>query len=212
MKTSKTGLELIKSFEGCKLTAYRCPANVLTIGYGHTGKDVKEGLKITQEKAEQLLASDLATFEKKVDKYKEKYDWNQNEFDALVSFAYNVGNIDQLTKNGDRTKKQIAEAILLYNKAAGKELEGLTRRRKAEQKLFLTNCETTKTTTKKAKEESYQAIVTAKNGLNVRKGAGKNYSKVRVLKYKTKVTVTKTKNGWGKIKEGWICLEFTKKI
>lgn len=212
MKITKTGLDLIKTFEGCKLTAYRCPAGVLTIGYGHTGKDVKEGLKITQEKAEQLLASDLAAFEKKVDKYKEKYDWNQNEFDSLVSFAYNVGNIDQLTKNGNRTKKQIAEAILLYNKAAGKELEGLTRRRKAEQKLFLTDCKTAKTTAKKAKEESYQAIVTAKNGLNVRKGAGKNYGKVKALKYNTKITVTKVKNGWGKIKDGWICLEYTKKI
>lgn len=209
MKISKTGLDLIKSFEGCKLTAYKCPAGVLTIGYGHTGKDVKENLKITKEKAEQLLASDLTTFEKKVDKYQEKYNWNQNEFDALVSFTYNVGNIDQLTQNGSRTKKEISEKMLLYNKAAGKELAGLTRRRKAEQELFLTAY---KTSNAKATDESYKVIVTAKNGLNVRKGAGKNYSKVTALKYKTKVTVTKEKNGWGKIEEGWICLEFTKKV
>lgn len=209
MKISKNGLELVKSFEGCKLTAYKCPAGVLTIGYGHTGKDVKENLEITKEKAEQLLASDLTAFEKKVDKYQEKYNWNQNEFDALVSFAYNVGNIEQLTQNGSRTKKEIAEKILLYNKAAGKELAGLTRRRKAEQQLFLTAC---KTTSQKAKEENYQVIVTAKNGLNVRKGAGKNYSKIKALKHKQKVTVTKEKNGWGKISDGWICLEFTKKV
>lgn len=209
MKISKTGLDLIKSFEGCKLTAYKCPAGVLTIGYGHTGKDVKENLKITKEKAEQLLASDLTTFEKKVDKYQEKYNWNQNEFDALVSFAYNVGNIDQLTQNGSRTKKEISEKMLLYNKAAGKELAGLTRRRKAEQELFLTAY---KTSNAKATDESYKVIVTAKNGLNVRKGAGTNYSKVKVLKHKQKVTITKTKNGWGKISDGWICLKYTEKI
>lgn len=209
MNITEKGLELIKEFEGCQLTAYKCPAGVLTIGYGHTGKDVTAGLKITKAKAEKLLKTDLATFEKKVDKYQEKYNWNQNEFDALVSFAYNVGNIDQLTQNGSRTKKEIAEKILLYNKAAGKELAGLTRRRKAEQKLFLTAC---KTTSQKAKEESYQVIVTTKKGLNVRKGAGKNYGKVKALKYKQKVTVTKEKNGWGKISDGWICLEFTKRV
>lgn len=165
MRTSKTGLDLIKSFEGCKLTAYRCPAGVLTIGYGHTGKDVKEGLKITQEKAEQLLVSDLNTFEKKVDKYREKYNWNQNEFDALVSFAYNVGNIDQLTQNGSRTKKQITEAILLYNKAAGKELAGLTRRRKAEQKLFLADCKTAKTTEKSKKRKAIKRLLQLKTDL-----------------------------------------------
>ncbi|MDE7422316.1 MAG: glycoside hydrolase family protein [Lachnospiraceae bacterium] len=209
MNITEKGLGLIKEFEGCQLTAYKCPADVWTIGYGHTGKDVVAGLKITKEKAEKLLKTDLATFEKKVDKYQEKYNWNQNEFDALVSFAYNVGNIDQLTKNGSRTKEQIAESMLLYNKAAGKELAGLTRRRKAEQELFLTACKTTST---KATDESYKVIVTAKNGLNVRKGAGTNYGKVKVLKHKQKVTITKTKNGWGKISDGWICLKYTEKI
>ncbi len=134
MKISTTGLNLIKSFEGCRLTAYKCPAGIWTIGYGHTG-NVKFGQKITQAKADAYLKSDLAKFEKHVASYK-KYNWNQNEFDALVSFAYNVGSITQLTANGTRTKKQISEKILAYDKAAGKTLAGLTRRRQAEKALF----------------------------------------------------------------------------
>lgn len=135
MKISTTGLNLIKSFEGCRLTAYKCPAGVWTIGYGHTG-GVKSGQKITQTKAESYLKSDLAKFEKHVMSYDKKYNWNQNEFDALASFAYNIGSITQLTANGTRTKKQISEKILAYDKAAGKTLAGLTRRRQAEKALF----------------------------------------------------------------------------
>lgn len=135
MKISTTGLNLIKSFEGCYLTAYKCPAGVWTIGYGHTG-GVKSGQKITQAKAESYLKSDLARFEKHVMSYDKKYNWTQNEFDALVSFAYNVGNITGLTNGGKRTKRQISEKILAYDKAAGKTLAGLTRRRQAEKALF----------------------------------------------------------------------------
>lgn len=135
MKTSSVGLGLIKGFEGCRLESYKCPAGVWTIGYGHTG-NVKSGQKITQAKAESYLKSDLARFEKHVMSYDKKYNWNQNEFDALVSFAYNIGSITQLTANGTRTKKQISEKILAYDKAAGRTLAGLTRRRQAEKALF----------------------------------------------------------------------------
>ena len=109
-----------------------------TIGYGHTGSDVKQGLTITQAKAEQLLRQDLAKFERHVMLFDSKYHWTQNEFDALVSFAFNVGNINQLTANKIRTKAQIAQAMLSYNKANGKVLAGLTKRRQAERQLFLT--------------------------------------------------------------------------
>ena len=136
LKTGQAGLSLIKQFEGCRLTAYKCPAGVWTIGYGHTA-GVKQRQKITQEQADGLLTEDLQKYEKKVDKYDGRYRWNQNEFDALVSFAFNVGSIDQLTANGTRSRAVIAEKILLYNKAAGKVLSGLTKRRKAEQELFL---------------------------------------------------------------------------
>ena len=138
MKTSKTGLDLIKTFEGCRLKAYKCPADVWTIGYGHTGSDVKQGMVITQAEADRLLQQDLERFEKNVMKFNNKYHWTQNEFDALVSFAFNIGSIDQLTANGTRTNAQIAQAMLLYNKAAGKVLPGLTKRRQAERQLFLT--------------------------------------------------------------------------
>lgn len=138
MHIGQAGIDLIKQHEGCRLTAYKCPAGVWTIGYGHTGSDVKDGLTITPVKAEQLLKTDLAKFEKHVQNFDSKYHWNQNEFDALVSFAFNVGSINQLTANKTRTKAQIAQAMLLYNKAAGKVLPGLTKRRQAERQLFLT--------------------------------------------------------------------------
>ena len=104
MKISDNGIELIKKFEGCQLTAYRCPAGVLTIGYGHT-KNVKEGQKITKKKAEQLLREDLERFETHVNSYRKKYKFNQNEFDALVSFAFNIGSINQLTNYGKRNRE-----------------------------------------------------------------------------------------------------------
>lgn len=136
MKTSENGIRLIKQFEGCRLSAYQCAAGVWTIGYGHTA-GVKKGQRITQAQAEQYLKTDLTSFEKKVEKYDSIYHWNQNQFDALISFAFNVGNIDQLTANGSRNIKTISQKILQYNKATGKTLSGLTERRKAEQALFL---------------------------------------------------------------------------
>ena len=135
MKTSKNGIELIKQFEGCRLNAYQCAAGVWTIGYGHTA-GVKKGQVITAAQAENFLKKDLISFEKKVEKYDSVYHWNQNQFDALVSFAFNIGNIDQLTANGTRNIQTISQKILQYNKAAGKTLDGLTKRRKAEQDLF----------------------------------------------------------------------------
>lgn len=136
MKTSQTGIDLIKKYEGCRLTAYLCPANVWTIGYGHTA-GVQKGQTITQAQAEKFLVEDLAKFETRVNKYYPAYTWNQNEFDALVSFAYNIGSIDQLTTNGTRNRTTIAEKIVLYTKAGDKVLTGLVRRREEEQALFL---------------------------------------------------------------------------
>lgn len=135
-KINKSGLNLIKKYEGCKLTSYICPAGVLTIGYGHTGKDVKPNQTITKKKAISLLKKDLARFERHVQSYNYIYEWTDNEFSALVSFAFNIGNIDQLTAYGKRTRSQIRKAMLLYVKANGKTLPGLVKRRKAELKLF----------------------------------------------------------------------------
>lgn len=190
MKISTTGLNLIKSFEGCRLTAYKCPAGVWTIGYGHTG-NVKSGQKITQAKADAYLKADLAKFEKHVASYK-KYNWNQNEFDALVSFAYNVGSITQLTANGTRTKKQISEKILAYDKAAGKTLAGLTRRRKAEKALF------DKPVTKKSTDTSKKSTTLKKGDkIRIKKGT-KDLNTKKVFAnfvYETTYTVHSIKNG-----------------
>ena len=140
MKISKAGIDFIIGFEGFSAKACKCVSTeeYYTIGYGHYGADVKKDDTITKEEARKLLEADLLSFEKKVSKYDSKYDFNQNEFDALVSFAYNVGNIDQLTANGTRSRDKISECMLLYNKSGGKVLNGLTKRRKAERDLFLT--------------------------------------------------------------------------
>lgn len=137
MKTSSKGVSLIKQFEGCRLKAYKCPAGVWTIGYGHTA-GVKEGDTITQETAESYLRNDLVTYEKAVMNYDGIYHFNQNQFDALVSFTYNcgAGNLKNLTQSGKRTIAQISEKLLLYNKAGGVTLLGLQRRRAAEKVLF----------------------------------------------------------------------------
>jgi len=139
LKTGQVGLNLIKQFEGCRLKAYKCPAGVWTIGYGHTA-GVKAGQTITQIQADKMLVEDVERFEKNVNKYYEKYRWSQNEFDALVSFAFSLGSIDQLTAGGTRSREVIAEKMLQYNKAGGKVLAGLTRRRQAERELFLKSC------------------------------------------------------------------------
>lgn len=137
MKTSQKGIDLIKKYEGCVLTAYKCPAGVYTIGYGHT-EGVYPGQKITREEAESFLKKDLKRFEDHVNAYNKKYNFNQNQFDALVSFAYNIGSIDQLTQNGTRSKYQIADMMLEYIKAGGTILPGLINRRREERQLFIT--------------------------------------------------------------------------
>lgn len=146
---SNYGLNLIKKFEGCRLSAYRDSVGVVTIGYGWTksidGKPLTMGTTITQAKAESLLKEGLKSYEEKVNKYDNKYHWNQNQFDALVSFAYNLGNIDGLTANGTRSVSQIADKFLAYNKAGGRVLSGLTSRRKAERDLFIKSNSTSST-------------------------------------------------------------------
>lgn len=129
---------MIKQFEGLRLKAYKCVPSekMYTIGYGHYG--VEAGTTITKEEAEAILVQDLEKFEKRVMKYDPVYHFNQNQFDALVSFAYNVGSIDKLTAGGLRSIPVISTKMLEYNKSGGKVLKGLTKRRKLEQQLFNT--------------------------------------------------------------------------
>lgn len=134
MIINKKGLDLVKSFEGCRFEAYKCPAGVWTIGYGHT-KNVTQGMKITNLQAENFLLEDIRSSELAVSAL--KLNLNENQYSALVSFCFNCGpgNLKTLVKN--RTLPQIADAILLYNKGGGKVLNGLVRRRQAERELFL---------------------------------------------------------------------------
>lgn len=140
LKISPRGIELVKQFEGCKLTAYVCPAGVLTIGYGSTGPHVKAGMKIDGAQANTLLLKDLERFEAGVNRLSKKH--TQGQFDALVSFAFNLGlgNLERSTllklhNAGKHT--EAADQFKRWNKAGGKVLAGLTRRREAEAALYL---------------------------------------------------------------------------
>jgi lysozyme len=131
-----TGIDLIKEFEGCKLNAYKCPAGVWTIGYGTTNK-VKEGDSVSQEQANRLLNLDVEQVANRLYHLQINYRLRENTFNAFLSFFYNLGfNNPQ----AERFKKgvdidTIINNMLLYNKANGKILEGLNRRRKAEYDL-----------------------------------------------------------------------------
>ena len=138
MNIGNKGLELIKSFEGCVLTAYKCPANKWTIGWGHTN-GVHQGMVITQAQADQFLFEDVQRFVNAVNQYQVRFNFNQNQFDALTSFAYNCGEGSlAAVMSCCNTKKEIAEECKLYNKSsAGQILNGLVRRREEEYQLFM---------------------------------------------------------------------------
>lgn len=144
MRTSPAGASLIKEFEGERLAAYRCPAGVWTIGYGHTDAagppKVTPGMRISSQEADRILAKDLTKYEAAVERLV-SVPLSQNQFDALVSFAFNcgVGALEKSTllKKLNRGDYDAVPAELMkWNKAGGKELPGLTRRRRAEAKLW----------------------------------------------------------------------------
>ena len=147
-KINEAGRELVKSFEGLRLDSYRCSAGVATIGWGHTGPDVQIPMTITLEEAETLLSGDLARFERGVEAMLTGYEASDNEFSALVSFAFNVGLANLATstllkrhKAGNRMGA--ANAFLAWDKARNpatgklRQLPGLLRRREAERRLYL---------------------------------------------------------------------------
>jgi lysozyme len=139
MKTSQEGVALICHFEGCRLEAYLCPANVWTIGYGHT-KGVKEGDVIDQEEAEALLIEYLAEFEEYVN-HAVEIDLEQHQFDAIVAWTFNLGpgNLRESTLLNRINYGPLSEVpfqIQRWTRAGGQVLEGLVRRRKAEALLW----------------------------------------------------------------------------
>lgn len=147
MTPSQLCLDLVKHFEGLYLKTYLCPARIFTIGYGHTGLmhndgTVFPGRKITESEAEALLRYDLEKFSGKVARLV-KVPLEQHQFDALVSFAFNVGEgalsrSSLLKKLNAHNYAGAAEEFAKWNKGGGKVLSGLTRRRKAERHLFAT--------------------------------------------------------------------------
>lgn len=144
MKTNRAGIELIKSFEGLELTAYKCPADKWTIGYGHTTAAgppaVKSGMKITAEQAAEILVRDLVAFEAAVMNALRRNP-NENQFSAMVSLCYNIGpgafaSSTVVKKFNAGDAEGAAAAFRLWKKGGGKVLPGLIRRREAEIELF----------------------------------------------------------------------------
>ena len=133
---------LVKKFEGLYLTAYLCPAGVWTIGWGHTGPEVKKGMKITTAQAETYLTNDLQKFANCINKYI-KVRLNDNQNGALVSFSFNVGcgafSTSTLLKRlnaGENPNTVASQELPRWNKGGGKVLPGLVRRREEEVKFF----------------------------------------------------------------------------
>lgn len=140
-QTGPAGLALIKAHEGCVLSTYRCPANRCTIGYGHAGPDVRPGMRITQERAEELLRQDLAVVEDAISRLV-TVPLSQAQHDALSSLVFNIGvpafaksTMLKLINNKDHT--HAAEQFSRWVHVAGTLLPGLVKRRKAEAALFL---------------------------------------------------------------------------
>lgn len=145
MKISRVGIDLIKRWEGCRLKAYRCSAGVLTIGYGHTSAagapKVVEGMVITQQTADDILVHDLVKYEAAVQKALTRSP-NQHQFDACVSLCFNIGpgafaKSSVARRFNDGNVQGAADAFLFWNKAAGRVLPGLEKRRADERQMFL---------------------------------------------------------------------------
>lgn len=140
MKINDAGKKLIQSFEGCKLKSYKDIKGILTIGYGHTGSDVFENQTITQDKANELFNNDIEKFNSGVLNLV-KSNINENQFSALVSFAFNLGlgnlKSSTLLKYINNSQFDLASGEFpKWDHSGGKEIEGLRRRRLAEQILF----------------------------------------------------------------------------
>ena len=203
MHINEAGLQILKNFEGCRLKAYKpVPTEKeYTIGWGHYG--VPAGTVWTQKQADDQLIKDLVKYEKYVDSMHRNF--NENEYSALVVFTYNcgIGSLTTLCKN--RTNKQIGEALILYNKAGGKVLAGLTRRRKAEQELYFTPVA-------QAATPKLPYKVRTKCELNIRRGASIQYSVIRKARAGEILTVwaieTNGNTKWGRNGKEYFSLDY----
>ena len=142
MNISPKGANLIKEFEGMRLVGYLCPAGIPTVGLGHTGPEVKRGMKITEAQAWAYFHKDIQKFERGVLQSLAGAPANQSQFDAMVSLAYNIGlgafgRSSVLRNHKAKRYTLAANSFLLWVKAGSKTLPGLVRRRQAEKRLYL---------------------------------------------------------------------------
>lgn len=142
MKTGQAGISLITEFEGCRTTAYRDVGGVLTIGYGHTGTEVKAGMVWTKEHCIQQLRLDLASRETILSHFLDSIQTTQNQFDALISLGYNIGmgalhSSDAFKYHCRKQYDRAGNAFLNWSHVDGRVVEGLVRRRKAERALYV---------------------------------------------------------------------------
>lgn len=215
MSTSDDGINLLKQYEGCRLTAYKAVATetYYTIGYGHYGPDVTKDMTITQAQADALFKQDIVKYETYVNNFLNKYGLTitQRQFDALVSLTYNCGNIwvtydtfvlKTYLINGIEkySHLEVMNAFRSWKRSGGRIVTGLVHRRMQEAAYFLDD-ETMAVYCK----GRYKVDNTT---LNVRAGAGTNYDKIATLADGAEIEVTEINGYWGKYETGWVCLDY----
>jgi len=230
-KMCEEGLDLVKRCEGLRTEAYRCPAGVWTIGYGHT-RAVKPGMCITEAEAEDLLCRDLEESGEQVERLV-SVPLTDNQFSALASFVFNAGagNLAQSTllrrlNEGeyDAVPIELAKWVKASDPKTGKKvtLRGLVARRAAEGELWLkTDSENPFLSSPDmvqsvhADESRVVYVVTARGGLKLREGVGTTFDVLQVVPQNTRVFIVKEKDGWAAVDlqgdgvvDGWMSLDF----
>lgn len=230
-QVTQGGLELVKKYEGLQTQAYRCPAGVWTIGYGHT-QGVKPGMEVTGEEAEAMLSRDLSQAGAQVERLVH-VPLTDNQFSALASFVFNAGagNLESSTLlrrlnagDYDAVPTELAKWVKATDPKTGRKvtLAGLVRRRAAEGELwlktegndpFLNSSDMPQNV--HADEARVVYAVTARNGLKLREGPGIAFEVLQVVPYNTRVFVVKEKEGWAAVDlqgdgavDGWMSLDF----
>lgn len=228
---NEEGLELVKRFEGLQKHAYRCPAGVWTIGYGHT-RGVKPGMEITEEKAEELLQQDLSEAGEQVERLVH-VPLTDNQYSALASFVFNVGAgslaastlLRRLNAGDfDSVPVELAKWVKATDPKTGKKvtLAGLVKRRAAEGELwlkgetddpFISSSDMPQRVHADESRVVYQ--VTARSGLRMREGAGAAFDVLQVVPHETRVFIVKEKDGWAAVDlqgdgviDGWMSQDF----
>lgn len=234
-KVNQNGIDLIKQFESFKSEAYRCPAGVWTIGYGHTGNDVVSDKKISEDEAIKLLEKDLEQSANGVEQLVH-VDLTDNQFAALVSFAFNAGTYNlacsTLLKRLNAGDYQcVPSELAKWVKATDPKtkqkitLKGLVRRRTAECLLWLEDngdsshlvLSDEMVQSVESDDDSPRFQVIARGGLKMREGAGMNYDVRQVLEENSFVYIIKEKDSWAAVDiqgdglvDGWVSIDYLK--